>query len=151
MTGTLGTALMRHHEGDAVFGCSRSEERARAWLADHGRAATLFLADAASLADPSSDVGRLLPTLDRVYHCAAMKHVDLCEANPVECHRQNVERTAVVSAACKLAGVPLVFVSSDKACLPEATYGASKLLAERVALREGAAVVRFGNLIGSSG
>lgn len=153
ITGTLGTALTELHaeRGDTVFGCARNESRACDWLRSHGKVATLFLADAATLADFRSDIGRLLPSLGRVYHCAAMKHVDLCEQNPHEAHRQNVDLTAAVAVACESAGVPCVAVSSDKACLPEGVYGATKLLAERVAVRHGAAAVRLGNLIGSSG
>lgn len=153
ISGSLGSALALLHagRGDQVWGCSRSEERAVAWLRQHRNVGTLFLANASSLADRHSDAGRLLPSMDRVYHAAAMKHVDTCEAQPAEAVAQNVGLTAVVASACREAGVGLVFVSSDKACLPQGVYGATKLLAERVVLREGGAVVRLGNLIGSSG
>lgn len=153
LTGTLGTALARLHagRGDQVFGCSRSEAAAVAWLKDNGRLATHYLGDAGDVAYPCSDVGRLLPTVDRVYHCAAMKHVDLCEQQPAEAFRQNVQVTEAVAHRCDQLGVPLVVVSTDKACLPTGVYGATKLLAEKISLKHRAAVVRLGNLIGSSG
>lgn len=154
ITGTLGSALahLHHTRGDQVFGCSRNEVAAVAWRVFHpDLAAGLLVADAACLADPKTDVSRLLPTMDRVYHLAALKHVDVCERHPDEAYRQNVELTTIVSAACASAGVPLVFASSDKACLPQGVYGATKLLAERVVLARAGAVVRLGNLIGSSG
>lgn len=153
LTGTLGTALANLHytRGDQVWGCSRSEVRAVEWLKTHCEIATLFLTNAASLVDPQSDTRRLLPSMDKVYHCAAMKHVDLCETNPHEAFCENVDLTQVVSVACSQSDIPMTFISSDKACLPQGVYGATKLLAERIAIRENAAAVRLGNLIGSSG
>ncbi len=153
LTGTLGTAIAQLHKerGDAVWGCARSESRAVAWLAANPELALLHLADAGSLATPRSPCGRLLPMMDRVYHCAAMKHVDLCEAHPAEALQQNVSLSSTLAIACNQAGVALTFISSDKACLPGGVYGLTKLLAERMVVREGGAAVRLGNLIGSSG
>jgi UDP-N-acetylglucosamine 4,6-dehydratase/5-epimerase len=153
LTGTLGTALakLHHVRGDQVWGCSRSEARAVEWLAKNSALGTLYLCDVGDLERRNSDVGRLLHTMDMVYHCAALKHVDACERQPSEAVVENVWKTEEVAIACKRAGVPLVFVSSDKACLPQGVYGCTKLLAERIVLREGGAVVRLGNLVGSSG
>lgn len=153
LSGTLGTALAYLHasRGDKVWGCCRNEAGAARWLDAHCDVATLLVSDAAQLSDWNTDVGRLLGTMDTLYHCAAMKHVNIAEANPYEAHRQNVDLTAAVAAECKDSSVQMVFISSDKACLPQSVYGATKLLGEQIALRSGAAVVRLGNLIGSSG
>lgn len=153
LTGTLGTALakLHHVRGDQCWGCSRSEARAVEWLSKNSALGTLYLCDVSELGRSNSDVGRLLPTTDRVYHCAALKHVDACERQPAEAVAENVTRTEMVAVACKRAGVPMIFVSSDKACMPQGVYGATKLIAERIVLREGGAVVRLGNLVGSSG
>jgi FlaA1/EpsC-like NDP-sugar epimerase len=153
LTGTLGTALARLHKerGDDVWGCARNESRAVEWLRENKGVATLFCCDASSLVKAKTDPYKLLPSMDRLYHLAAMKHVDLCEANPWEAYDQNVCLTAQVVWACSTAKVPLVFASSDKACMPTGVYGATKLLGEKIVLREGGAVVRLGNLIGSSG
>jgi FlaA1/EpsC-like NDP-sugar epimerase len=157
ITGTLGTALakLHHSGGDRVWGCARNEANVFKWTLANPGLAAVFLADARSLADAPSDCGRCLLSMkaegDVVYHCAAMKHVDLCEKHPYEAVRQNVELTASVAGACESHGVACVLVSSDKACLPHGAYGASKLLAERCALARNAIVVRLGNLIGSSG
>lgn len=153
ITGTLGTELVNYHyeKGDVIFGCARNEEKAVNWLQDYGRKATLFISDSADLSLPNTDCSRLLPSMDRVYHCAAMKHVDICENQPWMSVRENVEKTDKIAFACQDVGVDFVFVSSDKACLPQGVYGATKLLAEKVTLSMGGAVVRFGNLIGSSG
>lgn len=151
ITGTLGTALaLRHAEkADTVFGCARNEEKVVRWLGGYGkRMAVVFVADAFRLADPEGDMGRLLPSLDRVYHCAALKHVDVCQRQPEDACLQNVYLTDALAAACQ---ERLVFVSSDKACLPEGVYGATKLLGESLVTSRGGVVVRLGNLIGSSG
>jgi FlaA1/EpsC-like NDP-sugar epimerase len=94
---------------------------------------------------------------DVVFHTAAHKHVPLMEANPVEAVKNNVFGTRNVVDAAKKAGVErFVLVSTDKAVEPSSVYGASKLLAEEIVLREGKngrsfLVVRFGNVLGSRG
>jgi FlaA1/EpsC-like NDP-sugar epimerase len=94
---------------------------------------------------------------DVVFHTAAHKHVPLMEANPVEAVKNNVFGTKNVVDAAKKAGVErFVLVSTDKAVEPSSVYGASKLLAEEIVLREGKSgrnflVVRFGNVLGSRG
>jgi FlaA1/EpsC-like NDP-sugar epimerase len=153
MTGTLGTALAEYHhaEGDQVFGCARNEAKACEWVNTHREIGTLLVADCIDLARPHTDLSRLLPSVDRLYHCAAMKHVDICEKQPAEAMHQNVTVTDHVFSACKAAGVQAVFAGSDKACLPSGVYGATKLIAEKVVLRYGGAAMRLGNLLGSSG
>ena len=92
-----------------------------------------------------------------VFHTAAHKHVPLMEANPVEAVKNNVFGTKNLVEAAKKGGVErLVLVSTDKAVEPNSVYGASKLLAEEIVLREGKSgrnflVVRFGNVLGSRG
>lgn len=153
ITGTLGTALaLLHRErGDDVLGCARNEGKVVEWLDRRPRVATVLVGCASRLGQYDSDVGRLLKTVDRVYHCSAMKHVDVCEQMPAEAFYQNVCITGAVVTACERARVPLVFASTDKACLPTGAYGASKLMAEKVVVRHGGTAVRFGNLIGSFG
>ena len=147
LCGTLGTAIALLHKerGDFVTGCSRNEERVANWINKHERIPV-------QIADAGSDwMLRLVQQFDRIYHCAAQKHVNLCENNPLEAWRQNVELTAKIM---ELVGNKTVFISSDKACAGGggmSIYGATKLTAERIALQAGAAVVRLGNLIGSSG
>lgn len=94
-----------------------------------------------------------------VYHAAAYKHVPLVEHNIVEGIRNNVHGTAVTARACLECGVAdFVLVSTDKAVRPTNVMGASKRLAELAlqAMSEHAAttrfsMVRFGNVLGSSG
>jgi FlaA1/EpsC-like NDP-sugar epimerase len=106
-----------------------------------------------------------------VYHAAAYKHVPLVEHNPAEGVRNNVWGTWVCAEAAARNGVRnFVLISTDKAVRPTNIMGATKRLAEKVlqALAEVNAVmaaqvgqapsarttftmVRFGNVLGSSG
>lgn len=96
-----------------------------------------------------------------VYHAAAYKHVPLVEHNPFEGVANNVLGTLVVAKAARLAGVGrFVLISTDKAVRPTNIMGASKRMAEIVlqalAAHEGGngtvfTMVRFGNVLGSSG
>ena len=71
--------------------------------------------------------------------------------------KNNVFGTKNIVDACRKSGVErFVLISTDKAVEPSSVYGASKLLAEEIVLREGKngrhfLVVRFGNVLGSSG
>ena len=100
-------------------------------------------------------LGRLKANV--VFHAAAHKHVPLLEANPVEAIKNNVFGTRNIIDASRASGVErFVLISTDKAVEPTSVYGASKLIAEELALRQGGAeqvflVVRFGNVLGSSG
>ncbi|MEJ6024053.1 polysaccharide biosynthesis protein [Ramlibacter sp. PS4R-6] len=107
---------------------------------------------------------------DTVYHAAAYKHVPLVEHNPVEGVVNNVLGTLNAARAAIASGVRLfVLVSTDKAVRPTNVMGASKRIAELIlqALSAQASVdfdgtapvanttrfamVRFGNVLGSSG
>ncbi|MFC0444242.1 polysaccharide biosynthesis protein [Pseudidiomarina halophila] len=95
-----------------------------------------------------------------VYHAAAYKHVPLVEFNMVEGVRNNVFGTWHTAEAAIAANVELfVLISTDKAVRPTNVMGTTKRLAELVlqglAERNGSAtrfcMVRFGNVLGSSG
>lgn len=90
----------------------------------------------------------------RVFHAAAYKHVPLVEQNPIAGIRNNVGGTKALIEAAKSVGVPHVLVvSTDKAVRPTNVMGAAKRLSEYVTLMpdKGYQVVRFGNVLGSSG
>lgn len=96
---------------------------------------------------------------DTIYHAAAYKHVPLVEHNPAEGIHNNVFGTLTTAQVARDMGVvDFVLISTDKAVRPTNVMGASKRLAEMVlqALAADAAgtqftMVRFGNVLGSSG
>jgi FlaA1/EpsC-like NDP-sugar epimerase len=96
-----------------------------------------------------------------VYHAAAYKHVPLVESNPAEGIVNNVFGTMNIARAAVASGVSqFILISTDKAVRPTNVMGASKRMAELVL--QGLAgqadnastcfgMVRFGNVLGSSG
>jgi FlaA1/EpsC-like NDP-sugar epimerase len=105
-----------------------------------------------------------------VFHAAALKHVHIVEAHPIEGVLTNVLGTRNVAEAARAHGVGLVvMISTDKAVNPASVMGATKRLAESFcqaldlaeARRPAAPVigaigtrfvtVRFGNVLGSTG
>jgi O-antigen biosynthesis protein WbqV len=95
-----------------------------------------------------------------VLHAAALKHVPLLESphNLVEAVQTNVGGTVNVAEMCGAYDAPLVVISTDKAVNPSSVMGLTKRVAELAVFDEAsrwpamrAAVVRFGNVLGSSG
>ncbi len=98
-----------------------------------------------------------------VFHAAALKHVPMVEANPLEGLLTNAAGTRHVADAARATGAQaMVFISTDKAVNPTSVMGASKRLAEMycqaldIAARGPAGgmrciTVRFGNVLGSTG
>lgn len=96
---------------------------------------------------------------ETVFHAAAYKHVPLVEANPVAGLRNNVFGTLHSCQAAEAAGVgTFILISTDKAVRPTNIMGASKRICELILQARAAeavstvfAMVRFGNVLGSSG
>jgi FlaA1/EpsC-like NDP-sugar epimerase len=93
---------------------------------------------------------------DVVFHAAAYKHVTMLERDVCAGVEANVLGTLSVARAAKAVGARFVLISSDKAVNPHSVMGATKRLAELVTLgqmdnRFRPAIVRFGNVLGSSG
>ena len=110
------------------------------------------------------DVDRVESVLDAfdvhtVYHAAAYKHVPIVEQNVIEGVRNNVFGTYVCAkAATKKQVETFVLISTDKAVRPTNIMGASKRMAELIlqglskqSKRTRFSMVRFGNVLGSSG
>ena len=96
--------------------------------------------------------------VDTVYHAAAYKHVSLVEENPFEAFNNNILGTKVcVESAIESKVDTFVLISTDKAVRPTNIMGATKRFAELIlqslASKSGTrmTMVRFGNVIGSSG
>ena len=155
ITGSLGTAISEWHQlngGGPVFGCARDEERIAKRRESHPAGEHIFCLDARKLEWALTRIVDDYGThIRKVYHCAALKHVEHGERFPEEAVYQNLAVLEQVILACQWRDCRLVLPSSDKACLPNSVYGATKLIGERMVLNAGFAVVRLGNLIGSSG
>src|SRR5690606_19524234 len=101
-----------------------------------------------------------LHRVDTIYHAAAYKHVPIVESNMAEGIRNNVAGTlALAQAAARHQVETCVLVSTDKAVRPTNVMGATKRCAELVFQAFAAqpdhvtnfSMVRFGNVLGSSG
>lgn len=99
---------------------------------------------------------------DTVFHAAAYKHVPIVEANIVGGVRNNVFGTRNTVEAAVAAGVAnFILISTDKAVRPTNIMGATKRICEQIlqaiaanperAGRTRFSMVRFGNVLGSSG
>ena len=106
---------------------------------------------------------RALEDIDIVFHAAALKHVPIVEYNPFEAINTNVIGSRNVIEACLHENVEIVVgVGTDKAVSPLNTYGATKLLMEKLFVtasnyldkkrhRTKFIALRYGNVLGSSG
>ena len=106
---------------------------------------------------------RAIEDVDIVFHTAAMKHVPKVEYNPFESIKTNVEGSQNVIEACLENNVEkAICIGTDKAVSPLNTYGATKLLMEKLFVNAQQysnpkkhptkfIAVRYGNVFGSSG
>lgn len=98
-------------------------------------------------------------SIETIYHAAAYKHVPIVETNIVEGLRTNTFGTLMLTQAAIEAGVKdFVLISTDKAVRPTNVMGASKRMAELILQAHAQiqdatrfSMVRFGNVLGSSG
>ena len=108
-------------------------------------------------------LNRAFEDIDIVFHAAALKHVPKIEYNPFEAIKTNVIGSQNVIDACLHADVErAIAIGTDKAVSPLNTYGATKLLMEKLFVtannytnpikhRTKFIAFRYGNVLGSSG
>jgi FlaA1/EpsC-like NDP-sugar epimerase len=96
--------------------------------------------------------------VDTIYHAAAYKHVPIVEENPFEAVHNNIFGTkSCVEAALESKVETFVLISTDKAVRPTNIMGATKRFSELILQslspnpHTRMIMVRFGNVIGSSG
>lgn len=150
ITGSLGTCVREKllaKKTFHIFGLSRDEQKQR--LIPPNKNLTLILGDV-------RDQTRVLEStrnIDLIFHFAALKCVDTLEDNPEESIRTNINGTENILYSQRINKIPRVILSStDKACKPINVYGACKLLAEKLVLRnKNNVVVRYGNVLASRG
>jgi len=171
--GTIGSGIIdelirRGHPTSHIIGLSNDEDGL--WALNRRTGVYVYycdIRDPEALADVFRNIERHTPGEDWdmgsppiwVVHCAALKHIDVCEWNPVEATRTNAGGTLNVLRACEKSERAMAFllVSTDKVVDPTTHMGKTKAIAETYTLeahrrdRLMTAVVRFGNVIGSRG
>ncbi|WP_407271103.1 polysaccharide biosynthesis protein [Radiobacillus sp. PE A8.2] len=94
-----------------------------------------------------------------VFHLAALKHVPVCEYQPIEALKTNVHGTQNVIVASMQCNVKrVVYISTDKASNPFNFYGLSKAMGERLIIHANTldtatkfVCIRGGNVLGTNG
>ncbi len=162
-TGSLGQALTRRllkTEVDVIRIFSRNENKQVMMQSELNDDRLRYLIG--DIRD-ASRLQRALEDIDIVFHAAALKHVPVVEYNPFEAINTNVIGSSNVIEACLHENVEIVVgVGTDKAVSPLNTYGATKLLMERLFVtasnyldkkrhRTKFISLRYGNVLGSSG
>ena len=152
-TGTVGRALIAQNDNDYIS-ISRNEEN----IANLKREYPSVKCYVGNIEDKSLLL-RVFKEVkpDVVVHAAAMKHIDLMEQNPIAGCNVNVMGSLNVVEASIINDVPITIgVSTDKACLSDSVYGASKYLMERVFMNTNTdenrfSLTRFANVAHSAG
>lgn len=162
-TGSLGQALTKRllqTDAATIRIFSRNENKQVMMESDfHDKRLRFLIGDI-------RDKERLVTALedvDVVFHAAALKHVPVIEYNPFESIKTNVIGSQNVIDTCLQQNVETaVCIGTDKAVSPLNTYGATKLLMEKLFItannymnrkkhRTKFLAVRYGNVVGSSG
>ncbi|MED3950445.1 polysaccharide biosynthesis protein, partial [Priestia aryabhattai] len=94
-----------------------------------------------------------------IFHLAALKHVPVCEDQPIEALKTNVHGTQnVIDAAISCDVDRVVYISTDKASNPANFYGLSKAMGERLIIHANTlntktkfVCIRGGNVLGTNG
>ena len=104
---------------------------------------------------------RAMNEADTAVHAAALKHVPVCEYNPIEAIQTNINGAINVIEAAINSGVDkAINISTDKAVQPTNLYGATKMVAEKLFIHGNSysgprktifSSSRYGNVVGSSG
>ncbi len=160
--GFLGSALARALEGlhvsrlvlldTAEYGLYRLEQELRSARTSQVSLVVGSVRDEALLRELFAEHAPQM-----IFHAAALKHVPLMERNEIAAAETNVLGTqAIVQEAAKRQVESFVLLSTDKAVEPISIMGATKRLAEQIALsarRRHAAfrAVRLCNVLGSTG
>ena len=162
-TGSLGQALTERllkTKVSTIRIFSRNENK-QVTMENHYKDKRLrfFIGDIRDL----SRLYRAFENVDIVFHAAALKHVPVIEYNPFEGIKTNVIGSQNVIDACLHEGVKIAIgVGTDKAVSPLNTYGATKLLMEKLFVSANSFInpkkhktkfiaLRYGNVLGSSG
>lgn len=97
--------------------------------------------------------------VDYLFHLSALKHVPICEDQPLEALKTNVQGTEnIIKASLKQKVKKVIDVSTDKAVEPINFYGMTKAIGEKLIIQANQlsthtrfVCVRGGNVIGTNG
>lgn len=154
-TGTIGSQVVHRllEEGAYVTIYSRDQNKQFKMCYDIASKRVTFLNG--DICDQDL-IMRSMIGQDYVVHCAASKHVPLCEQNPDSAIKNNIEGTRNVLLACQYNKIKrYLHLSTDKSVNPTSVMGTTKFLAERLVLEFNklfpASIVRLGNIFASNG
>jgi len=157
-TGSLGQALVKellNHNPHAIRVFSRNEYLQ--WEMQRNLNNKIIRYQIGDIRDRDR-LSRAMTGVDYVVHAAALKHVPVCEYNPIEAVKTNVVGTInVIEAAIDNRVKKVLAISSDKAVHPINIYGATKLAMEKLITHANVygntqfSCIRFGNFKGSHG
>ena len=162
-TGSLGQALTKkllETEVKTIRILSRNENKQVTMEAQFDdKRLRFFIGDVREV----SRLFKAFEGVDIIFHAAALKHVPVVEYNPFEGIKTNVVGSQNVIDACMHEKIPVATcVGTDKAVSPLNTYGATKLLMEKLFVAANPywnseeektkfIALRYGNVLGSSG
>ena len=162
-TGSLGNALTQRlltENVDTIRIFSRNENKQLEMASKfHDDRLRFLLGDVRDY----NRLTRACEDIDIVFHTAALKHVPIIEYNPFEAIKTNVMGSQNVIDACLEEDVEkAICIGTDKAVSPLNTYGATKLLMEKLFItasnylknerhKTKFIALRYGNVLGSSG
>lgn len=159
-TGSWGHELVRqlltHHPKEVcIFSRNESSQFAMKQEFDNNPILRFIIGDIKekeTLIEACQDV-------DYIYHLAALKHVPVCEDQPIEALKTNVIGTQNVIDAAIICNVhKVIYISTDKASDPSNFYGLSKAMGERLIIHANRlntktrfVCIRGGNVLGTNG
>jgi len=161
-TGALGKTLIRLYQDTNTIKVFSRDEHKQVGLA----ASTWVKKTVSYVIGDVKDKDSIINVIEDfqphiVINTAALKHVPICEINPIESVKVNILGHQNLIEAVQRARhqiETLIFISSDKACKPINTYGMCKAISERLyiefAKKQSAirvCLVRYGNVLESTG
>lgn len=152
-TGTLGQEIVKRcfDNGDFITVVSRDELKQQLMKRRYSENVEYLIGDISRY--NIDDVFNNRTHYDVIFHCAALKHVDVGEENVAAFMRTNFNGVMHMHRCFNDPVTKFVFFSTDKAVLPINAYGMTKSLAEKYLqnVRPNSAIYRWGNILGSRG
>lgn len=147
-TGTIGQRMLERWSTLHQLTIVSRDNHKKSWLSSMYPSAKFVLCDIENI----HSVRELFLDKDIIIHAAAIKNVDVGQADVGELIRVNISGTQRVAEMFERYATGVgIFLSSDKAVQPTNTYGYSKAVGEAICRQAGMKVLRYGNVVGSQG